>query len=102
MVWLASGLKHWANFSDRFSTISQNSENSALLVCTILRPMIDGFLLGFCSKLTKHEDMADILEEYKQYVPSHTVTLDEQIPKEDVTEEMHNIHFDIGMQDTTA
>jgi hypothetical protein len=35
---------------------------------------------------TKQEDMADILEEYKRYVPSNTVTLDEQIPKEDVTE----------------
>ncbi len=31
--------------------------------------------------------MADILEEYKKYVPSSIVTLDEQIPKEDTTED---------------
>ena len=31
--------------------------------------------------------MADILEEYKKYVPSTTVPLDEQIPNEDTTED---------------
>ena len=47
------------------------------------------FLLGYCSKMKQsmRTCMADILEEYKQYVPSYTVTLDEQILKEDITED---------------
>ena len=36
---------------------------------------------------TKYEEMIDILEEYKQYVPSQTVKLKEPIPGSDDTED---------------
>ena len=34
-----------------------------------------------------YEDMIGILEEYKKYIPSKVVTLDEPIPDSDVTED---------------
>ena len=41
---------------------------------------------------TKYDDMIDILEEYKKYVPSSSVTLQEPIPESNVTEDKSCYH----------
>lgn len=45
---------------------------------------------------TRHEEMMDILEEYKKYVPSKVVVLEEPIPRVDTTEDKSYITTLVG------
>ena len=45
---------------------------------------------------TVYEDMIDILEEYKNYIPSKVIMLDETIPDSDSTEDRIYVTFLVG------
>ena len=45
---------------------------------------------------TKYDDMIDILEEYKKYIPSSSVTLQEPIPESNVTEDKSYVTTLVG------
>ena len=45
---------------------------------------------------TKYDDMIDILEEYKKYVPSSSVTLQEPIPESNITEDKSYVTTLVG------
>ena len=45
---------------------------------------------------TRYEDMVEILEEYKAYIPSKSVTLQEPIPDSDITEDREYVKTLLG------